>query len=268
LKIAFSNIAWDPPEQADILPILSHAGVVGIEIAPTKYWPGWIGATSAAVRQTAKIFDAAGFSIPSMQAILFGKPDLKVFGDESERAAFLKHIETVANIARDLGAKTLVFGSPSNRDPGELSPENAMSSAVPVFSAAGDICASQGVWLGIEANPAVYGCKFVTRWFEAAELVRRCKNPGVRLHLDAACTILAGDDLAEAVANTRDILAHVHISEPHLSAFDNPSVDHHAFGSALKSAGYAGWCSVEMRRAPEPQTAIRKAVMLAKAFYD
>ena len=267
MRIAFSNIAWDPPEEADILPILSSAGVRGIEIAPTKYWPGWTAATSTAVRQTADNLRAAGFSVPSMQAILFGKPELKLFGSESERAAFLKHIEDVARIAEDLGARTLVFGSPSNRDPGDLSPDDAMRLAVPVMRAAGDICSSRGVWLGIEANPAAYGCKFVTRWFEAAELVRRCDNPGIRMHLDAACTFLAGDNPVDAVADTTDILAHVHISEPHLGAFDSPSVDHRAFADALKNAGYAGWCSVEMRRAAQPQAAVRKAVELARAFY-
>jgi D-psicose/D-tagatose/L-ribulose 3-epimerase len=267
LKLAFSNIAWDTPDEAEILPILSAASITGIEIAPTKCWPGWTGATPAAARQIASQLGAAGFTIPSMQALLFGKPELKLFGGESERAAFLAHIETVAGIAAGLGAKTLVFGSPSNRDPGELAPDKAMDIAVSVLRAAGDICARHGTWLGIEANPAAYGCKFVTRWFEAAELVRRCANPGVRLHLDAACTVLAGDDPADAVAQTGDILAHVHISEPHLGAFDKPSVDHAAFGSALKSADYSGWCSVEMRRAAEPQSAIAKAASLARAFY-
>jgi sugar phosphate isomerase/epimerase len=142
-----------------------------------------------------------------------------------------------------------------------------MEIGVSVLRAAGDICARRGAWLGIEANPVAYGCNFLTRWFEAAELVRRCANPGVRLHLDAACIILAGDDPAEAASKTSDILAHVHISEPHLGAFDNPCVDHGAFGAALKRVGYSGWCSVEMRRAAEPKSAIPKAAALARAFY-
>ena len=267
MRIAFSNIAWDPPEQADILPILSSAGVTGIEIAPTKCWPGWIGATPEAVRQTENLFAEAGFTIPSMQAILFGRPDLKVFGSEVERIAFLRHIEDVANIAEGLGARTLVFGSPSNRDPGDLAPDEAMKAAVSTLRVAGDICARHGVWLGIEANPAVYGCKFITRWFEAAELVRQCDSPGIRLHLDAACTVLAGDGLAEAVAETSDILAHVHISEPYLGPMDSPAVDHGAFAGALKNAGYFGWCAVEMRRAADPVSAIRKAAALARSFY-
>ena len=267
MNIAFSNIAWDLPEQAEILPLLSDAGVTGIEIAPTKCWPDWIGATQEAVRQTADLFARAGFAIPSLQAIFFGRPDLKLFGSEPERMTFLSHIEDVASIGEGMGARTLVFGSPSNRDPGDLRPEEAMNAAVVMLRAAGDICARHGVWLGIEANPAVYECRFITRWFEAAELVRQCNNPGIRLHLDAACTVLAGDDLAEAVAGTGDILAHVHISEPHLGAMDSPEVDHAAFAGALKGAGYSGWCSVEMRRAADPVLAIRTAAVLARAFY-
>ena len=267
MRIAFSNIAWDPAEQAEILPVLQAARIAGIEIAPTKIWPAWVGATTAAASQVAQSLAAQGFTIPSMQALLFGHPELKLFGGEPERVAFLKHIEDVAGIAAGLGAKTLVFGSPSNRDPGELAPDAAMQAAVTIMRAAGDICAARGVWLGIEANPAVYGCKFITHWFEAAELVRRCNNPGIRLHLDAACTVLAGDDLAQAVAESIDILAHVHISEPHLGAFDSPTLDHAAFGQALKKAGYSGWCSVEMRRAADPLPAIRNAAVLARSYY-
>jgi sugar phosphate isomerase/epimerase len=192
---------------------------------------------------------------------------LKLFGTETEQRALLEHIETVAGIADGLGARTLVFGAPSNRDPGDLAPDAAMKVAVPVLSAAGEICARHGVWLGIEANPVAYGCRFLTRWFEAAEIVSRCASPGIRLHLDAACTVLAGDDLVEAVAATRDILVHVHISEPHLGPMDNPIVDHKSFGNALRSAGFSGWCAVEMRRAADPVSAIRKAAALAREFY-
>jgi sugar phosphate isomerase/epimerase len=267
LKIAFSNIAWDMAEQADVLPILSDAGIAGIEIAPTKCWPAWEGATQQAASQTATALAANGFVVPSMQALLFGRPDLKVFGTDADRTAFLKHIEQVADLAADLGAKTLVFGSPANRDPGDLPPDEAMRIAVTVMRMAGDICAARGVWLGIEANPAAYACRFVTRWFEAAELVRRCNSPGIKLHLDAACTVLAGDDLTQAVAETMDILAHVHISEPQLGSFDSPSLDHAQFARALRDVGYSGWCSVEMRRAADPIPAIRNAAAFARDCY-
>lgn len=267
MKLAFSNIAWDAAEESQVLDILSEAQISGLEIAPTKLWPNWDGATAIAARQIGEQYRKAGFIVPALQAILFDRPNLTLFGDHAVRAALLEHIETVADIAAGLGARTLVFGAPRNRDPGNLSPEDAMTAAVSVFRKAGALCAAHGVWLGIEANPPIYECRFITRWFEAAELVRRCDSPGVRLHLDAACTALAGDDLAEAVAATADILAHVHISEPQLGSFENPHVDHIGFGMALRRAGYDGWCSVEMRRSGNPLTALRHAVAFAKSCY-
>lgn len=267
MKLAFSNIAWDAAEESQVLEILSEAQISGLEIAPTKLWPNWNGATAIAARQIGEQYRKAGFVVPSLQAILFDRPALTLFGGHTARTALLEHIETVAGIAAGLGARTLVFGAPRNRDPGDLSPEDAMTAAVSVLREAGALCAAHGVWLGIEANPPIYECRFITRWFEAAELVRRCDSPGIRLHLDAACTALADDNLAEAVAATTDILAHVHISEPQLGAFDNPHVDHAGFAMALRNAGYDGWCSVEMRRSDNPLTAVRRAAAFAKSCY-
>lgn len=267
MKIAVSNIAWDPADEAGVFGILSQMRITGVEVAPTKLWGGWDGATAFAAKQVRSALADAGFVIPALQSILFGRPDLKLFGTDAQRAALLDHIGHVAELAAEMGARTLVFGSPRNRDPGGLSLGEAMEAAVLVLREAGARCARQGVWLGIEANPPAYDCRFITRWYEAAELVRRCDSPGIRLHLDSACTALAQDDLAEAVAETADILAHVHISEPQLGAFDTLQVDHARFGAALRRAGYDGWCSVEMRRSDDPLAAVRRAAAIAKSFY-
>jgi len=39
LRLAFSNIAWDPPADAAVAAVLSDAGFTGVEIAPTTRWP-------------------------------------------------------------------------------------------------------------------------------------------------------------------------------------------------------------------------------------
>lgn len=267
MKLAFSNIAWNEEEEATVLSCLVATGFRGIEIAPTKCWPDWRGVTRASMAELRAKTAGAGFEIPSLQAILFGKPALKLFGADDEMPALYAHIEAVAGIAEALGAKTLVFGAPLNRDPGTLAPEAAIEIATTRLREAGSICAGHGVWLGIEANPSAYQCRFITRWAEAAHLVRRCDSAGVRLHLDAACTFLEGDSLSEAVAETQDILAHVHISEPHLGRFETPQVDHKAFAAALRRANYQGWCSVEMRRTSDPAVAIRAAADMAAALY-
>ena len=48
MKLAVSNIAWDDVEQSAILAQLPALGVAGVEIAPTKLWPDWLGADPVA----------------------------------------------------------------------------------------------------------------------------------------------------------------------------------------------------------------------------
>ena len=57
-------------------------------------------------------YQSKGFEIPALQAILFDKPDLQVFGDSHSQSELIAHLEKVASLANALGAQVLVFGSP------------------------------------------------------------------------------------------------------------------------------------------------------------
>lgn len=267
MKLAFSNIAWNADEDAAAPALLCGLGVQGVEVAPTRLWPDWAGATPEAAAAFSQAMHAAGLATPSFQSLLFGRPDLQVFGTPQQQSDLVAHLARVAQLAAAMQARVLVFGSPKNRDRGTLSPEAAMEQAVAFFRRAGQVCADVGVTLCIEANPAVYGCNFITRWSEAAELVRRCAHPGVGLHLDTACTLLAGDDPVAAVPQVADILVHVHASEPELGPFASPRCDHTGVGAALRTAGYDGWCSVEMRRTATALASVEEAAQLALRCY-
>lgn len=267
MKLAFSNIAWGLDEDHAVLDLLCASQVQGIEVAPTRLWPNWEGATPGAAAAYAQAMVEAGFETPSLQSLLFGRPDLQVFGSSQQQTDLITHLARVAGLAATMRAKVLVFGSPKNRDRGGLTPAQAMQHAIGFFRQAGQVCADAGVVLAIEANPSYYNCNFVTRWQEAEELVRSCNHPGIGLHLDTACTVLAGDDPVAAVPQVADILVHVHASEPDLGPFANPRADHLAVGDALRAVGYTGWCSVEMRRTSTPLVDIQEAAQLAARCY-
>jgi sugar phosphate isomerase/epimerase len=140
-----------------------------------------------------------------------------------------------------------------------LKPDAAIDRAVAVFCRIGAVCADHGVVLGLEANPPAYACTFMTRWSEAAAVVRLVDHPGVRLHLDIACTEMAGDQAADGMREAADIISHLHITEPQMN--------HFAFGAAIAASGYADWASIEMRRADHPVAAVTQAVAFARANY-
>lgn len=268
MKLSISNIAWNNGyEQDEIFGVLRERRVRGVEVAPTKLWPDWVGAEASAARSARKLLSDAGFQVPALQAILYGKPELEVFAANDLVRKTLAHIEMVAAIAQGLGARVLVFGSPKNRNRGTLSDQRVRECALDFFRTAGDACAKHGTCLGLEPNPEEYECNFVTHWYEAAELVDAIAHPGVGLHLDTACIRLAGDDPADAVRSCAGKIAHFHISEPQLSHFTSPEVDHRAVGRALEETGYTGWVSIEMRRQEPAVEQVADAVDLIRDWY-
>ncbi|MCA8889223.1 MAG: sugar phosphate isomerase/epimerase [Parvularculaceae bacterium] len=260
MKLSVSNIAWDEAENDAVLALLAGARVSGIEIAPTKLWPDWRGASRKAAEAAAHSLKSRGFDVPALQAILFGKPELSVFGDAPVRAALLDHIEFVAEIAAGFGAGVLVFGSPKNRDPGELPVREALARGAEFFRAAGERCAPYGVCLCLEPNPARYACRFMTSWRDVKDMATRVDHENVGIHLDAACIELEGDSAVDAVSACAGRIAHFHATEPDLGDFTEPQMPHAEIGAALRAAEYDNWISIEMRRSNDPLESIEKAV--------
>ena len=242
MKVAFSNIAWTPHDSPDVLALLRKQSVAGIEVAPTKIWPDWIGATSAAARQYRTWMSDNGFEIPALQAILFGRPDLHLF-DPSSEVALVEHLAHVAVLGEALGARVAVLGAPKQRTRGSLSFEEALERCVPLFRRLGRLFDEHGGCLCIEPNPRRYGCDFIVNAREGVKLVQAVDHPGFALHLDAAGMHLEGDVLAELWPEVHPMLRHFHISEPDLGGFSNPVVPHAANLAFLREHGYDNWCS-------------------------
>jgi sugar phosphate isomerase/epimerase len=266
MRLALSNIAWAAEEDATIPPALAALGVAGIEIAPSRLWPDWIGATPAAAASLRDRMAALGLAVPAVQAALFARPALHLFGAPPTQRAVREHMTLVAAIAGALGAASIVFGAPRNRDRGPRSHAQAMADALPVLRAIGDACAAAGTCLCLEANPPAYACNFLTTWQQSAEMAALCAHPGIGLHLDTACIQLAGGDPVEAIAACAGLARHFHISEPELGGFAPPTLDHACIGAALRASPYRGWVSIEMRRQPDPLAAITAAIATAQHY--
>ncbi len=267
MKLSVSNIAWDTEEEQEIFELLQANGVSGVEMAPTKIWPAWEGASPNEASRIRLDYKSKGFEIPALQAILFNKPELQVFGNTEIQSELISHIDNVASLAKGFGAKALVFGSPRNRDIGDLSVEQAFSQGVDFFQRAGEVCEKQGVKLCLEPNPSVYNCNFMTHWREVVKVVENVSHPGIGIHLDTACISLEGDDVVTAINECAGQIAHFHVSEPNLSDFSKPELDHATIGKALRGTGYEGWVSIEMRKSGNPQKSVKEAVLRVLEWY-
>lgn len=268
MKLSVSNIAWNETDEPDVFKLLQNNNVHGIEVAPTRIWPAWQGANQEHASQVKTNYAESGFEIPALQAILFDKPDLHVFGGADNQAELIAHLDNVASYAKALGAKVLVFGSPKNRDSGTLSKEQAFSLGADFFRRAGETCIKHGVQLCLEPNPTIYNCNFMTHWQEILKMVNEVSVPGIAVHLDTACISLEGDNIIEAIETCAGKIAHFHVTEPNLGDFSKPTLDHAAIGQALKKSHYTGWLSIEMRRSENPQKSVQEAIEKVTHWYS
>ncbi len=265
--LAVSNIAWKRHDAPAIMQLLKKYGVTGIEVAPSKVWPDWVGSGFQSACEYRKKLADNGFCVPAMQALLFGKKHFRVF-DKNTHPEFLAHIKLVAEIAEGLGARVLVFGSPGNRRRGGLGFQEAIDTAAEFFRQAGEICAGHGAVLGIEPNPAEYCCDFVNNIDDARRLVAAADCRGVKLHVDRGAMLMNGETMMQICRNGVPDWVHYHISEPGLANAGNSSGDLPGDIKFLRSAGYSEWLSIEMRGEEPEYEMLERALCTVREAID
>lgn len=265
IKVAVSNIAWQPVDDEKAADLLRHAGVAGVEVAPTKIWPDLTVVSHRQAQAYGQSWARAGLPVVAAQSLLYGRPDLTLFGPRQEE--FVAYLSRVIDLCAAMGATALVFGSPRNRQRQGLPVETADRIAADVFGRLAQRADAAGTSLCLEANPATYGTDYLVRAQEAATLVAAVDSPGLRLHLDTACMALAGDDAAECVHHFAPLLRHTHLSEPDLAAVGTPDPRHADFVAALRAVDYDRYLSVEMRPSEGDRVAaVERAARYAMAL--
>jgi sugar phosphate isomerase/epimerase len=267
VRLAVSNIAWRDEEEPAVAELMRERGVSGVEIAPGKIAPGRapLELSDDDVRRYRDGWNERGVEVVAMQALLFGQPDLAVFGDAGARAELVAYLRRIVAIGGLVGARALVFGSPKNRRVDGLAADEVKERSRAVFRELGAVAVDHGTCLCIEPNPPEYGCDWVTSAAQAQAVVLDVDHPGFGLHLDAAALTMAGED-GDAVRCARGLVRHFHASEPQLAPVaSGGAVAHADFAQALAEIGYPRWVSIEMRQAA-PQGSNLPAVAAALDF--
>jgi sugar phosphate isomerase/epimerase len=266
MKLAASNIAWDPSEDDAVATILRERGFTGVEIAPSKRWESPIDATKKEIASHRGEWKNRGLQIVAMQALLFGRPDLQLFGPETVRRALREYLTSLIEMAHGLGAHALVFGSPKNRQRGTMPLDEATGIAVEFFRELGTIASSRDCVICIEPNPAVYDCDFINTTAEAVALCEQIGSRGVRVNGDAGAIASNGDDPG-SIRDAVKWFGHFHASEPSLVEVSDGAAQREC-AEMLREGGYSGWVSLEMRAAEQrrPEALARAADRVRRIY--
>ena len=256
MKFGISNIGWNDPFDAEILTAIYASGARGIEVAPTKFFPGWGGISEQTISEKKKQIEGFGLCIPSMQSLFYGVEGLQSIFQSSE--ILLNHLKIVASMGEQLRAKVLVFGSPKLRIK-----DGEESRLLEIFKRAGDICKTHNIKLGIEPNPSEYGAQFWHSHSEVQTFVRKLNHPSVVLHMDAGALHMTHYELDFDPAPV-----HFHLSSPMLGRVTLDSIDHDKVKQQLQKLSYQGWHMVEMLPQSDGLIAIKEALSVFKQKYD
>ena len=262
MKLAVSQIAWSAGDEPAALALLRQHGFAGVEIAPPRLaGPEPYEAPEKAAAYRAEVLEGYGLTVCSMQSIWYGRQG-SMFGPE--RPQLLEYTKKAIRFAAAGGIGSLVFGNPKNRAyPETMKVETAQESAVAFFREVGEEAVRQGTVVSLEANPPLYGTNFMNTTPEAFAMMRRVGCPGCRVNLDFGTMVINGEKAASLAGLVLGI-RHVHISEPELAMLQ-PRPEHRELAELLRTEGYEGYVSIEMKQ--QPLAEVERAVnYLAEVF--
>ena len=255
MRLAVSNVAWDTGEDDAIVTIFKRYGVAGVEVAPTKVWTHPTQIPETDVTAYRRWWEERGIQVVALQSLLFGQQGLELFNGPQVRERMFEHLTGIIRLGGWLGARALVFGSPTSRVLHGMDPSEALDVAVDFFGRLAGVAEQHRTTICLEANPVVYGSEFAQTTAEALDVVRRVGRPGFALQLDTGSLTLTGETDDRTIERAFEFIAHVHVSEPNLAPIDPATVDHQPIAATLKRLGYNGWVSLEMRSRARPSNA-------------
>lgn len=255
LNIAISNIAWTANERFAAYEIMAAYGVSGLEIAPGLFFNAasdpFFPSDIVRERAVTEIKDK-GFSIVSMQSLLFGVSGAALFGCQTAHSLFLLGIKNAILLAGQLNVPNLVLGSPNQRSiPQNWSADAACDFAIPVFRELGGYALENGTAIALEPTPASYGTNFLNTLRETFEFVRNVDHPGIALNFDLGA-IHMNNEMHWTLSNLAQILPyvnHVHVSSPYLAPAPYDERALRLLYDNFERLGYDKHYSIEMRRA-------------------
>jgi len=246
MRLSASQIAWPPGADAEAAALLVAHGIAGVELVPARVCERPWEADWRAVAAVRRLWEEQGLPIVALQALLFGRDGMALFGSEGARRLLADHLAGIVDLAAGLGAESLVFGAPRQRRRGTLDVATATAIAVPFFRTLARRAADRGVWLCLDANPPAYGCDFLTASRDVIDFVSTVAADGLGVHLDTGGMHLAGESAAAVIAAAGPRWRHVHASDPHLVPLGDGGTDHRAVARLLATAAYDRWVSVEI----------------------
>ena len=270
MKLAVSNIALSPGIPVAQMRALPAMGLTGLEVALSRIWDDtWHGLQASAVESYRREVEAAGLQVVGLHSLFWQLPELGLFRDAPARSRTMDFLTHLSAVCRDLGGKTLIYGSAPARRRGDMPVKDAMAETVAFFR---ELC------LRIESHGTCYCFEpleptvsdFVNSVHESLAIVDAVGSPALKVQLDAKALVANNELVPATFESVQQHLVHMHVNQPDLGVLDIAGpINHVAIGQGLKAVGYDGWCSIEQRmiNVDDPLADVAKSASVLAGCY-
>lgn len=253
--------APDPWSWERTCAFLGELGYDGVELAPFTFAEDIRTLTSQQRRQLRCVADDAGLEIVGLHWLLVSPPGLHWHTkDATLRQKTTDYLKALIDFAGDLGAPTLVLGSPKARLIEDGDTEGAWLRTVETLTALTPTLAARGVTLCPEALPSPEA-DFLLTQAEAWRLVEAVGHPNIGMMLDvkSMCSEPAGPPALLREFGARAV--HLHANDANRRGPGFGQTDFFAIAAAAKEVGFSGYVSIEVfDYSPDPETIARECL--------
>ena len=226
MRTSVSHLAFNE-NTADLLSKLPALGISNLEVVLSKI-------RVDDFSDFIKSANSAGLSVESAQSILWNSGVSDLTED-----SFASYMLSMIPVYESLGVKTLVLGSPLQRQYENF--EKLSSQFFKIDSA----LASAGLTLCIEPNSRNYGGKYFFDVSSIVKFIESCNLSNVKTMIDTHNLILEGLDPVDQLISYSSKVHHIHVSEVGLEGFIE-SDRHSDLARAINSIKYSGIVTYEV----------------------
>ena len=232
-RFAISNLAFKNHSIGDVLGFLKDNDIDGLEIAPSLIWEEPQNTSKKEIAAFKHLVSSSGLQVIALQSLLYGKPELQLFGSFKTQKNLLDHLKKMTDLCAHLGGRSISFGSPNNRLKGNLPLGKAIAIASPLFCELAEYAKLVNIIVCIEPVSTLYNCDFINNTKECIQLIETVQHSNFKLLLDTGTLISNQEDFNKIIEKYIHLIGHIHINE------------HTSIANTLRLMDYSNWLTLE-----------------------
>jgi len=246
MNLTFSNIAWNKKENNKIINLFLKYNIKHLEFAPNLILDN--NYSKKNINSIKKFWKKKNFLLYSMQSIFYNIDNAYIFGKIEQQKKFVDEFKKKIRLTNILGVKIIIFGSPKTKKIFGRSKKKLDLMFEKTLRKIIKICSKFKITLCLEANPEIYGTKYLTHTSHALNFVKKINNKYFKLNLDLGTVIANNENYEKIVRTSMPHIGHVQISSPNLKNPLNHRKLIKKFVQVLNKNCYNNFVSVEFLR--------------------